>query len=112
VNLENLIFWNFRRGSRPYDLIVALILAFIFITPRDWFGDTPQPRRVALVSSSGGQSVFWIEPNSLQGAENQWSAEAARLIENQAKVKVRQVKVTAVTDDSGGVKGYMATTHQ
>jgi len=35
------IFWAYGRGSWQYDLIVAAILAFIFLSPRAWFDDRP-----------------------------------------------------------------------
>ena len=35
------IFWSYGRGSWQYDLIVAAILAFIFLSPRGWFNDRP-----------------------------------------------------------------------
>ena len=31
------IFWRYRRGSWQYDILCALILAFIFLTPREVF---------------------------------------------------------------------------
>jgi hypothetical protein len=39
--LANVLFWAYERGSVPYDIIVVLILAFIFLTPRSWFEDRP-----------------------------------------------------------------------
>ncbi len=35
------IFWVYERGSWQYDIICALILAFIFLTPRSVFNDRP-----------------------------------------------------------------------
>src|SRR5579864_6183452 len=35
------IFWTYERGSWQYDIICAVILAFIFLTPRAWFHDRP-----------------------------------------------------------------------
>jgi len=35
------IFWSYERGSWHYDLIVLVILSFIFFTPRSWFQDRP-----------------------------------------------------------------------
>ncbi|HLI29878.1 MAG TPA: hypothetical protein VKV79_02110 [Terriglobia bacterium] len=35
------LFWSYERGSWQYDLICALILAFIFLTPASWFHDRP-----------------------------------------------------------------------
>jgi hypothetical protein len=35
------IFWSYERGSWQYDIICAVILAFILLTPRSWFHDRP-----------------------------------------------------------------------
>lgn len=35
------VFWAFERGSWQYDIIVILILSFIFLSPRAWFNDRP-----------------------------------------------------------------------
>ncbi len=35
------IFWSYERGSWQYDIICAVILAFIFLTPRSFFRDRP-----------------------------------------------------------------------
>ena len=35
------IFWTYQRGSWQYDVICAVILAFIFLTPASWFHDRP-----------------------------------------------------------------------
>lgn len=32
-----ILIWSFERGTLPYDIICALILAFIFIVPRSCF---------------------------------------------------------------------------
>lgn len=35
------VFWVYERGSWQYDVILAVILAFIFLTPRSFFNDRP-----------------------------------------------------------------------
>jgi len=35
------VFWVYERGSWQYDIICAVILAFIFLTPRSVFNDRP-----------------------------------------------------------------------
>ena len=35
------VFWVYERGSWQYDVIVAVILAFVFLTPRSVFNDRP-----------------------------------------------------------------------
>jgi hypothetical protein len=34
-------FWPYERGGWQYDVIVIVILAFIFLTPRSWYDDRP-----------------------------------------------------------------------
>lgn len=64
--LRSYILWTYERGSLHYDVMVTLILAFIFLTPRIWnYGDHPQPDKSArgnvLVNVDGpGQLVYEI----------------------------------------------------
>jgi hypothetical protein len=37
--MKKYLLWSFERGSRPYDVIVIVILAFIFLTPHWAFQD-------------------------------------------------------------------------
>jgi hypothetical protein len=37
--MKKYLMWSFERGSRPYDVICIVILAFIFLTPASIFHD-------------------------------------------------------------------------
>ena len=39
--LQKIIFWAYARGTMQYDILCALILLFIFLTPRSFFRDWP-----------------------------------------------------------------------
>jgi hypothetical protein len=39
--LNKIVFWSYGRGTLQYDVLCALILAFIFATPRYIFQDWP-----------------------------------------------------------------------
>lgn len=42
--LKSYFYWTYRRGSFHYDVMVTLILLFIFVTPHLWdFGAKPTP---------------------------------------------------------------------
>jgi hypothetical protein len=41
--LSSFVWWSYPRGSVEYDVMVAIILVFIFLTPRSAFRDRPQP---------------------------------------------------------------------
>ncbi len=45
------IFWAYERGSWQYDVMVALILAFIFLTPRSFFHDRPPASKPPVVQT-------------------------------------------------------------
>jgi len=62
------VFWSFKRGSWQYDLIVIAILAFIFLTPREFLGDRPRPpvvRQVQELGDQNGTVVFWVDPSAV-----------------------------------------------
>ena len=79
--IRKLAFWDFPRTSWPYDVVVTLILIFIFVTPRSWFRDQPHADRVVLLSSTDAGSVrVYIEPGSapectgkIAAAKSRWS---------------------------------------
>jgi|SRR5271167_2206914 len=37
--LGRIFFWNYERGTAPYDVIVLAIVAFVFLSPKRWFHD-------------------------------------------------------------------------
>lgn len=56
--LKSYFYWTYPRGSFHYDVMVTLILAFIFVTPHLWdFGDKPMvisaQTRPLMVSGDG-----------------------------------------------------------
>ena len=57
--LKSYFYWTYSRGSFNYDVMVTLILAFIFITPLVWdFGDQPAvPPRIPEISSFGATAA-------------------------------------------------------
>src|SRR4051812_5583172 len=58
--LKRLILWDFARGSWQYDVIVLLILGFLFLTPRSWFRDQPRIPYVSVISIPNGE--FMVDP--------------------------------------------------
>ena len=44
--MKKYLLWSVERGSRPYDVICFVILAFIFLTPSWAFNDRPDFMRI------------------------------------------------------------------
>lgn len=61
--LKSYFYWTYSRGSFHYDVMVTLILAFIFVAPHLWnFGDRPSPVpsqvHPILVTEDGSHGVI------------------------------------------------------
>lgn len=54
-SIRNPLIWTYERGTLQYDIICALILAFIFFVPQSCFvkrrSDTPQARSIGTIRS-------------------------------------------------------------
>ena len=61
--LKSYFYWTYPRGHVHYDILITLILAFIFITPHLWdYGDKPSnaagPRHAIQVIGDGGRGLI------------------------------------------------------
>src|SRR5690349_16215380 len=62
--VKRFLLWDYPRASWQYDVIVGLILAFIFLTPRAMFRDQPRASSIVEVPSGRGRA-FLLEPGLL-----------------------------------------------
>ena len=111
--IRKIVFWDFPRTSWPYDVVVTLILIFIFVTPRSWFRDRPHADRVVLLSSTDAGSVrVYIEPGLLRNVpEKLRQQRAAELIRQRTGKMPHLVHVEPIRDQAEPeVKGFIAYT--
>jgi len=111
---RRLIFWDFARASWQYDLVVALILIFIFATPREWFRDQPKASSIILISSQRGSNSVFIATDLLDAVpEGERAARAQRLIQQRTGKSWHVVRVEPIRDEAAQeVKGFIAYTEQ
>jgi len=107
--LGRFIFWDFARATWQYDVIVAAILVFIFLMPRDVFRDQP---RAASIQMLPAQQGYLIEPKLLANvAEAEQVSKATALVNQRFKNSTTILRVEPVYDDSEAeITGYMAYT--
>jgi len=108
--LKRFILWDYSRGSLQYDIMCAIILAFIFLTPAAVFRDQPKAQSVVMLPGEAGATVFWIEPELLDGyPEEDRNVRVQSLIKSHAKGKRFDLtRVEPIFDSEEEVKGYMA----
>jgi hypothetical protein len=109
--IKRFLLWDYPRAGWQYDIMVALILAFIFLTPREVFRDQPRASNVVRLPAEHGTNVFWVEPDVLNPvAENERSARAARAIRSHFGKAETVVRVEPIVDREQETKGYLVYT--
>ena len=108
--IKRFLFWDYPRAGWQYDVMVGLILAFIFLTPREWFRDQPRASSIVMVRPG----VFWMEPEQLSGAPDaERIGKAGTLLKARTGKKYNVVRLEPIVDPDDAereIKGYMAYT--
>ncbi len=109
--LKRFILWDFQRGTWQYDVMVAIILAFLFVTPRTWFRDQPRiPKGIAMLPPEKGSSPFWIDKELLTATpENQRVSKLTQVLRAQTgngRLEVTRVEEVRSSEDE--LLGFMA----
>ena len=63
--VKRFFLWDYPRASWQCDVMVALILAFVFLTPRTLFRDQRRVSSIVELPSGKGRS-FMVEPGLLE----------------------------------------------
>jgi hypothetical protein len=111
--LKRFILWDFPRASWQYDVMVGIILAFIFLTPREWFRDQPRipnASQIAMVPSEHGNPLYWMDLALLAHVDEEHrvakSTELLRIRTGNKRLSVTRVE--AIRDSEDEVQGYLA----
>jgi hypothetical protein len=110
--IRDYIFWSYERGTIQYDVIVTLILLFVFLSPKLInFKDKPvehNPHRtgVAVLPDGQGGLIYQIEAAAVAGKDDgAIRGELLQIIEPISGA-VSITKVEPVRDGAGRVLSY------
>ncbi len=116
TGIKRFVLWDYPRASWQYDVMVGLILVFLFLTPREWFRDQPRiPRasKIAMLEAGHGANVYWIESELLASIpEADRDAKALEMLKTQTGESQRLIRLEPVFDSEKEIKGYMAFTRR
>ncbi len=105
-------FWTYERGTWQYDVMVILILAFIFLTPRGWFNDRPKTESssssgVVLLLHDNTQKIYQLRA-ALIDTKTDASLEqgARRVLRSFTGKPVEITRIEPATDSRGQVVSY------
>jgi hypothetical protein len=110
--LRRAVLWDFRRGSWQYDVIVAAILAFIFVAPRYVnFGDQPRPpavQQIESLSDEQGTMLFWVDPSVIDGTpKDEVAGKLSSLLRQRAGRALQVVEMRPAADEEGEIRAYL-----
>ena len=114
--IKSYLLWTHPRGGFHYDVMVTVILAFIFLTPRTVFKDSPnyrpKPRDGEIVVHSDGNNAFLFELNS--SAVSEQHSDTAAALEKALEPIAGPVVITRWEEvrPSGRVTGYRVWAHR
>ena len=116
--LKSYLFWTHDRGSFHYDVMVTLVLVFIFLGPRFIaFKDQPaehlpHPTSIEITSDGENGFVCVVEASAVDvQSESTLHAGLLRLIRPIAG-NVTIVKTEPVRDQAGRIVAYQALIHK
>ncbi len=114
TGLKRFVLWDYPRACWQYDVMVGLILAFIFLTPRGWFRDQPRipnASSITMLPAVHGANVYWVDMDLLTPvAEAERAAKVEQMLENRTGKPQKLVRLEPVRDSEAELKGYMAFT--
>lgn len=110
--IRGYILWSYERGTLHYDVMVTLILLFVFLSPR-WinFKDKPIERvphqtGVLIQPDAQGGFIYQIDASAISGkGENSTNDQLLRIIEPISGA-VAISKVEEVRDRAGKLESY------
>jgi hypothetical protein len=114
-------FWSYERGSWQYDVIVAAILAFIFLTPRAWLRhetklgmvDLRHIQGVVEVAHDKAQHTYMMDARLLQSRSPEAPEAAAQdILQERLGKQLRVLSVEAVRDQAGVILSYKVVVEQ
>jgi len=110
--IRGYILWSYERGTIQYDVMVTLILLFVFLSPH-WinFNDkpierNPHPTGVVVMPDGAGGFIYQIEASAVHGQNDAAiRSELLHIIEPIAG-EVTIIKYDTVRDYKGNVLNY------
>ncbi len=110
--IRSFILWSFDRGSVQYDVMVTLILLFVFVAPlKINFKDkpierAPHPTRVVLIPDGESGYIYQIDASAVTGKGEQAIHDSLQRVVEPIAGEVEVSRYEPVRDASGRVVAY------
>jgi hypothetical protein len=107
------LLWPFERGSFQWDMLCVLILAFLFVIPRDTFHDVPEFMKIPAAGGfrttldSRGSTIYTVRLDTTRFLDTDDAKQVATgVLERSLGIPVHPTKHQAIRDWTGRLIGY------
>jgi hypothetical protein len=110
--IRSYILWQHERGTLHYDIMVTLILIFIFFSPRVInFKDKPisrdpHPTEVVVTSDTEGRLIYQVPASAVTASDDASAREQLLRVIEPISGAVSIVSYEKVSDNKGTLQGY------
>jgi hypothetical protein len=110
--IRGYILWQYERGTLHYDIMVTLILIFIFFSPRVInFNDKPiarnsHPTDVVVTTDGEGRLIYQVEASAITPGNDQSIREQLLRIIEPISGAVSIISYEAIDNGKGKVQSY------
>ncbi|HEX8179025.1 MAG TPA: hypothetical protein VF525_05720 [Pyrinomonadaceae bacterium] len=103
--VKKVVFWTYGRSTWQYDVLCALILAFIFLTPKSWFAsELPRPTGHQNVPAASTVLLTWPAGDAAPPPDTSEVERRVRQLAGRSDVRVRGVQ--PLRDAAGTLIAY------
>jgi hypothetical protein len=112
TSIKNFFWWSYDRGSLQYDVMVTLILLFVFLAPlKINFKDkpierAPHPTRVVLIPDSAGGYIYQVDARAVASKDPAAIMVSLQRVIEPIAGEVEIANYEPVRDSSGRVVAY------
>ena len=110
--MKRILVWTFDRGSFQWDIMCLLILAFLFLIPRDMFHDVPDfmkvPEKGAFrVSYPNGNTIYTVRMETALFLDtDNTRAMAKGMLKKYLDSPIEPSRIQPIRDWTGRLIGY------
>jgi hypothetical protein len=90
--IKKMFLWTYARNTWQYDVLCALILAFIFLTPKSWFDNGEPASRVEHQNPVAPTFLLVLPENSAPELETGEIERRVRKLANRTDIQVTNVR--------------------
>ncbi|HWE00455.1 MAG TPA: hypothetical protein VG345_15495 [Bryobacteraceae bacterium] len=109
--LKRILLWDYPRAGWQYDIMVGLVTAFIFLTPRSWFQDQPRILEASQLMELPNHAGYLVPPGLVASIEeDRRTAELSRVLTARTGRKQTVADIEPIYDTERNIRFFVVHT--